>query len=484
LSNLVPSCDYRVNGALDVPPDHMVSLFFPFAPSPATDDNNPMKSFRLLAAFLLAACTLVPALRALEKQPASIYHARRMALAANINGGIAILFAAEEPLLDLTPYRQDEDFYYLTGWTEPGAALLVTGDSQSSGYKEILFLPTRDLRMEKYTGVKLDSSSPGVAKVTGVDVVEQMTDLPAALNALINQNRRLATNLWTQPAAPQAKALVDFTAATFGTTPSPTHDVTIPTAVLRVVKDEGEIDLIRKATEASIAGQRVMMRVVKPGVTERTVAGQMTAAWMQAGCERASYAPIVGSGINSTILHYAENSRTMQDGDIVVIDAACEYSMYAADITRSVPANGHFTARQREIYNIVLGAQQAAIDAFVSGKSTINDRDRRDPNSLDTAAYNYINTHGKDLHGQPLGQYWLHGLGHMIGIDVHDPATYPAVLKPGMVFTIEPGVYIPDEKLGIRIECNFLVGLDGKLIDLDATLAHSADEVEAAMSGK
>jgi Xaa-Pro aminopeptidase len=174
----------------------------------------------------------------------------------------------------------------------------------------------------------------------------------------------------------------------------------------------------------------------------------------------------------------------MEDGDVVVVDAACEYSMYASDITRTVPVNGHFSARQREIYNNVLGAQQAAIEAFVAGKSTINDRDRKDPNSLDTAAYNYINTHGKDLHGDPLGKYWLHGLGHMVGIDVHDPADYPAVLKPGMVFTIEPGVYIPEEKIGVRIECDFLVGQDGKLVDLDGALPHTADEVEAAMRAK
>ena len=105
----------------------------------------------------------------------------------------------------------------------------------------------------------------------------------------------------------------------------------------------------------------------------------------------------------------------------------------------------------------------------------------RDPDTLDAVAYDYINTHGKDLHGQPLGKYWLHGLGHMVGIDVHDPAQYPAVLKPGMVFTIEPGVYIPEEKLGVRIECDFLVLPDGKLLDLDADLPHTAEEVEAAM---
>jgi Xaa-Pro aminopeptidase len=443
----------------------------------------------MVAVFLLALSSAMPALHALEKQPAGVYHARRVALAAKLHGGVAVLFAAEEPLLDLTPYRQDEDFYYLTGWTEPGAALMVVADAPQAAeprtYKEILFLPSRDLRMEKYTGIKLDAASAGVVQATGVDAAEPMTELPAALNGLIDKDRRLMLNVWMQPAAEQGKALLKFTAATLGMDSLPmARDVTTPTAELRVVKDAGEIDLLTKASTASIAGQRVMMQAVRPGVTERAVAGKMTAAWMENGCERASYAAIVGSGPNSTTLHYAENERTIEDGDIVVVDAACEYSMYASDITRTVPANGHFTARQREIYDIVLGAQQAAIDAFVAGKSTINDRDRHDQNSLDTAAYNYINTHGKDLHGQPLGQYWLHGLGHMLGIDVHDPAVYPAVLKPGMVFTIEPGVYIPEEKLGVRIECDFLVGADGKLVDLDGALAHTADEVEAAMKGK
>ena len=237
---------------------------------------------------------------------------------------------------------------------------------------------------------------------------------------------------------------------------------------LRELKDAGEIDLLKKASSASIVAQKVMMKSVKPGETERDRGRQDDSGMAGEGCERPSYAPIVGSGINSTTLHYSDNSATIEDGDIVVVDAACEFSMYASDITRTVPANGHFTARQREIYNIVLGAQKAAIDAFVAGKSKINDSRPQRSDTLDTVAYNYINTHGKDLHGQPLGKYWLHGLGHMVGIDVHDPAEYPAVLKPGMVFTIEPGVYIPEEKLGVRIECDFLVVPDGKLIDLDA----------------
>jgi len=450
-----------------------------------------MRSVWIAAAvvgLLLAASSAAPSL---EKEPAADYHARRTALANELHGGVAILFAAEEPVLDFDPYRQDSDFYYLTGWNEPGAALLIVGPNSDTGragqpahkrdYKEILFLPTRNLRMEQYTGAKMDASTPGVAHTTGVDSVEQMTSLAADLNRLIADDRRLALSIWTQPHVKAADSLLDFTAATLGATAFESRDVTSLTMPLRVIKDADEVDLLKKASAASIAGQREMMRAVRPGEIERTVAGAMTAAWYRQGCERPSYAPIVGTGIDSTILHYSENARTIADGDIIVVDAACEYSMYASDITRTVPANGHFTARQREIYNVVLGAQKAAIDAFVAGKSKINDFTHHDPDTLDAVAYNYINTHGKDLHGQPLGKYWLHGLGHMVGIDVHDPAQYPAVLKPGMVFTIEPGVYIPDEKLGVRIECDFLVLPDGKLLDLDADLPHTAEEVEAAM---
>jgi Xaa-Pro aminopeptidase len=449
-----------------------------------------MKWLRVSVLGLLVLCSALPQLNALDKQPADVFHNRRVALAAKLNGGVAVLFAAEEAQLDFMPYRQDSDFYYLTGWTEPGAALMIVSDAPQAAsprtYKEILFLPTRNLRMEKYTGVKMDAATPGVEEASGVNQVEPMAELPAELNQLVSADHSVFDKLWTQPDSVAAKALLGFAGVALGTsTTPPQHDVTSLVMPLRQIKDAGEIELIKKASAASILAQRVMMQWwVKPGMTERAIAGAMTAVWMENGCERPSYAPIVGSGVNSTILHYSANDRTMQDGDMLLVDAACEYSMYAADITRTVPVNGHFTARQREIYNIVLGAQQAAIGAFVAGKSTINDRDHMDPNSLDTAAYNYINTHGKDLHGQALGQYWLHGLGHMMGIDVHDPADYPVVLKPGMVFTIEPGIYIPEERLGVRIECDFLVGSDGKLIDLDAALPHTADEIEAVMRAK
>ena len=225
------------------------------------------------------------------------------------------------------------------------------------------------------------------------------------------------------------------------------------------------------------------MKAVKPGVKEYEISALMQYEWDKRGCERPSYAPIVGSGHNSTVLHYSEDSGTIQAGDVVVIDAAGEYGMYASDLTRTLPASGKFSPRQREIYDIVLGASQAAIAAFQSGKSNIR-TDKSDPNSLFKVAYDYISTHGKDLHGDSLGKYFIHGLGHYVGLSVHDDNDNTVPLGPGAVFTIEPGIYVPEEKLGVRIEDTLYVDSTGKLVNLGAALPHTADEVERAIANK
>jgi Xaa-Pro aminopeptidase len=250
---------------------------------------------------------------------------------------------------------------------------------------------------------------------------------------------------------------------------------------LRTYKDAGEAALVQKATDASVAAHLAAIHAVKPGVSEREISALMQYEFGKRGCERPAYAPIVGSGFNSTVLHYSDDSATMKDGDLVVMDVGGEYSMYATDITRTLPVNGKFTQRQREIYGIVLGAQQAAIAAFVSGKSKLRGDD---PDSLNKVARDYMNAHGKDLHGGPLGQYFIHGLGHYVGLSVHDPGDYNVPLGPGMVFTIEPGIYIPEEKLGVRIEDTFYVDRDGRLVNLSRALPSGPDEIEAAMRGK
>jgi Xaa-Pro aminopeptidase len=422
---------------------------------------------------------------ALDRQPGADYHARREALAKKA-GGAVVLFAPLEGSDEVYEFRQENNFFYLSGQTEPGAALLIApaadakGDSPARAYTEILFLPPRNLRREKYTGSKLGAENPDALKITGFDRVEEMTKLPEEVSKAIAGGRPVVyadisshggTSATDEALAflKHSNALVIF------------QDVKPIVDSLRMYKDAGEAALLRKAVDASVAAHFAAFRAVRPNVNEREISAIMQYEWTKRGCERPSYAPIVGSGINSTILHYSEDDNVMNAGDVVVIDAAGEYSMYAADITRTLPVDGHFTLRQREIYDIVLGAQQAAMDAFKSGKSMLAG-DSED--SLNKVARDYIKSHGKDLHGQPLDQYFIHGLGHYIGLKVHDAGDYKVPLGPGMAFTIEPGIYIPEEKIGVRIEDDFWVDPDGKLIKLSGALPSKAEDVEKAMKGK
>jgi Xaa-Pro aminopeptidase len=198
-------------------------------------------------------------------------------------------------------------------------------------------------------------------------------------------------------------------------------------------------------------------------------------AW--GGSEAEGYTPIVGAGPNSTVLHYDKLARKIEDGDIVVLDVGAQYSGYSADITRTLPANGKFTPRQREIYNIVLGAQNAALAALKPGMDLCPKGDK----SVYRISYDYINSHGKDLHGKSLGPYYIHGLGHNIGLDVHDPGENCKALVPGQVVTMEPGVYIPEENLGVRIEDDVLITESGYKF-LSERLPRDPDEIEKIMA--
>jgi Xaa-Pro aminopeptidase len=442
----------------------------------------------LTSLVFLCAASLISS--ALDRQGSADYHARRVKLAAKLDGNVALVFAppeAEGPN-DLYGYRPDDNFYYLTGWPEPGAAVLIaaergaTSNSPARPYTEILFLPKRNYSQEQWTGPKLGPDDPKAAELSGFERVESLDSLRDELVKLVPGRSTVYTDV---PAAGEDSNSKDplqwlQTANAFpvGTSYA---DIRPLLGSLRTVKDAGEVELIRKAVNASIAAQLAAIKAIKPGVTEREISALLQYEWGKRGCERPAYAPIVGSGINSTVLHYSDDSGTTQNGDLVLMDAAGEYSLYASDITRTVPAAGKFTARQREIYDIVLGAQKAAIAAFQSGVSHLQ---RNQPNSLQDVAMNYINTHGKDLHGQPLGKYFFHGLGHYVGLNVHDPGDYSVPLGPGMVFTIEPGIYIPEEKIGVRIEDMFYVDNSGKLSRLTESLPQTPDEIEQLMSGK
>jgi Xaa-Pro aminopeptidase len=342
-----------------------------------------------------------------------------------------------------------------------------------------LFLPAHNVRKEKWTGPKLGPEDPKAPEITGFDRVESLDKMREELVKVVTMAPVLTDVVEAPEESPSTRPLQWLARANAFPFPN-FQDVKPIIGEMRTRKDAGELERIRHATEASKSAHRKALKTIRPGLIENQIAAVMIGEFQFQGCERPAYAPIVGAGFNSTVLHYSENSGTIRDGDVIVMDVAGEYGMYASDITRTAPANGHFTPRQREIYDIVLGAQRAVMQAFVSGKSVLRGNS---PDSLYKVAFDYINTHGKDLHGQPLGKYFIHGLGHPVGLEVHDYGTSGPniVLGPGMVFTIEPGIYIPEEKIGVRIEDIYEVDKNGKLIDLVADLPHTADEVEAAM---
>jgi len=426
---------------------------------------------------------------ALERQPNADYRARRQALAARTNGGAVVLFAAteKEGPNALYGFRQDENFYYLTGWAEPGGALLIApaveakGSSAARPYTEVFFLPQRNPSQERWTGPKLGPGDSKAPEVTGFDRVLPLDAMRDELARILPQPRATVYTDIREAGETSHSALGIEWLRRANAFPNYIgfSDVKPLVDALRLIKDKGEIALIRKATDASIAAHQAVPAAMRPGVTEQQISALMQYEFGRRGCERPAYSPIVGSGFNGTVLHYSQNSATLQDGDLVVMDVGGEYSMYATDITRTLPAGGKFTARQREIYNIVMGAVEAAEQAFVAGKSTLS---RTNATSLHKVAADYINSHGKDLHGQPLGKYFIHGLSHYVGLNVHDPGDSNAPLAPGMVFTIEPGIYIPEEKLGVRIEDMYYVDENGKLVNLTASLARTVDDIERAMA--
>lgn len=437
-----------------------------------------MRPLALRTSLVLLALSLSSYLaQARFPQPKEEYQARREKLRTQVDGPVVLFgYTSRQEGGEVAVFFQDENFYYLSGYDEPDAALLLIPDppdgKKLEGPSEILYLPPRDPRRAKWEGPKLGPEDPGAAEKTGFQAVKPYANLRGDLVGLSksypnfytplatrpeNGYPHLATsNAWLRDALPGANVL----------------DVTAALTAMRMVKSAGELALLQKAVDASVDAQLAAMKMLRPGLYEYQVAARMKEIHEWAGCSREAYAPIVGAGFYSTVLHYDALKNEIKDGDVVVLDVAGEYGGYAADITRTIPANGKFTLRQREIYEIVLGAQNAALAATKAGVR---------PGELDQIARNYINSNGKDLHGNSLGQYFIHGLGHGLGLDVHDPTDYTRPLQAGMVITNEPGIYIPEENLGVRIEDDVLVTRDGYEL-LTRRLPRNAEEIEKIMA--
>jgi Xaa-Pro aminopeptidase len=434
-----------------------------------------------VALVVLLVC-LAPALGAWERGPLTEFAERRAKLVASVNAPIVLFgYTGHEEANPSYVFIQEENFYYLTGHDEEGAALLLVPESAAqngwTGPREILYLPPRNLAEERWNGPRMGPDDPGIQEKTGFARIETFAKLHDTLAALAKNYPEIYTELpgphdegfphaanwsqWLKEAAPQITL----------------KDISPAEGTLRAIKSPGELALIQKAIDPSVDAQLEAMKMVRPGLYEYQVAARMVEIHAYAGCETEAYAPIVGTGIDSTVLHFNKLDRRIEDGDVVLMDVGGQYSGYASDITRTIPANGKFTARQREIYDIVLGAQNAAMQALKPGMTLYGNGST----SLQKIAMDYIDSHGKDKEGRSLGRYYIHGLSHHVGLNVHDPSGPPRPLEPGMVITIEPGIYIPEENLGVRIEDDVLVTATGYR-QLTARLPRSPDEIEKIMA--
>jgi Xaa-Pro aminopeptidase len=379
-------------------------------------------------------------------------------------------------------FHQESNFYYLTGFAEPGAILLLAPNSSRSGSPqspaEILFLPARNPAEEIWGGPQLDPKDSSTAARLGFAAVREIGSLESELRRYARSYRTIYTLL------PEAHGSEETQAAERSrverlrkmVSSAELKDARPELAKHRQIKSAAELALIRRAVDCSIEAHLAAGRAVEPGMFEYQVAALMKYTFEKMGCANTAFHPLIGSGSRSVILHYMRNVGRLESGDVVVLDVGAEFGDYSADITRTLPVSGRFTPRQREIYEIVLGAQKAAIAAVRPGVRLTG----REDGSLFRIAYDYLNAHGKDKNGEPLGKYFTHAVGHSVGLDVHDAEDRSAVLEPGMVLAIEPGLYLPEENIGVRIEDMVLVTETGSEL-LTARLPREVEDVERWM---
>ena len=396
-------------------------------------------------------------------------------------------------------YRADSSFFYLTGFAEPEAvAVIETFDTEEEGYTYSLFCRERDREMEIWNGYRagVDGAVDDYEadEAYAIDLLDE-----EILTKLQNKDKlfyRIGHN--AEFDARVAKWIATASGESRRGTSAPAQIMQLDRIVdeMRLHKDENEIELMQLASDISAEAHTLAMQKVRPGMMEYALEAELNYVFGKNGCVP-SYNSIVGGGENTCILHYVENDKELKDGDLVLIDAACEYQFYASDITRTFPVNGKFSPEQKALYNVVLDAQIAAINAVQIGNSY------KEPHNV---AVRILVQGLLDLgimqgdleeiiQTESFRQFYMHGTGHWLGMDVHDVGTYKAngewrAYEEGMVVTVEPGLYIaPDDEtvdvkwrgIGIRIEDDVVATKNGPLV-LTAKVVKTVEDIEALMA--
>ena len=419
---------------------------------------------------------------------------------------IAIIPAAHETTRSYDTeykFRQDSDFWYLTGFPEPDAVAVIDPASKKNPYT--LYVRPRDPLMETWYGRRqgVEGAKKNYGADKAVSIEKFAADLPKLLDGHENLYYRFGVDKILDQ---QILQYLSGQRVRRLKTAYPPHTIIDPTILIhemRLHKTPEEVELMQRAGDIAAEAHVLAMKSVKPGMNEYQVESLMESYMRNEGANGVAYNSIIGGGDNATILHYVENNMPLKDGDLILIDAGAEYQGYASDITRTFPVNGRFTPAQREVYDVVLDVQLECIEATKTG-NTVKARQELSIELLTEGMKKLGLLKGKTqdlIKKKSYMKYYMHGVGHYLGLDVHDAGRYftdqtaknSRPFAPGMVLTVEPGLYIPpDDKsapakyrgIGIRIEDDVLVTEEGNR-NLTSKVPKNADEIEELMnSGK
>ena len=384
------------------------------------------------------------------------------------------------------PFRQNNDLFWLSGVDQEESVLVIFPDHTDESQREILFLKETNEHIAIWEGAKLTKES--ALKTAGIKTVYWLNELEGKIAELIgkcngiylnkNIHSRSASSVETRDDRFRKLIADKFSETTI-------HEVAPIMHELRAVKSNFEIKLMQNACDITEKGLRRILPFIKPGVTEYEIEAELMHEFLKNRSNGFAYQPIIGSGVDSCVLHYIDNNKGCKDGDILLMDFGAEYANYASDLTRTIPVNGKFTNRQKAVYNSVLLVMKEATNMLRPG--TIFKEYNAEIGrimELELIKLGLLDKHDvqKQEAKSPLfKQYFMHGTSHYLGLDVHDVGDFDWPMKEGMVFTCEPGIYILDEKLGIRLENDILVTTKGPN-DLMKNIPIEAEEIEHLMN--
>jgi Xaa-Pro aminopeptidase len=385
-------------------------------------------------------------------------------------------------------FRQNNDLFYFSGIDQEESILVIFPDTQEPKHREILFLRETNEHITLWEGHKYTKEE--ATATSGITSVYWLSEFTKILHGLMAECEYvyLNTNEHTRAVIEVETRDARFIRYCKETYPLHTYKRLAPLMhQLRAIKSEKEIELIKTACSITEKAFLRLLNFVKPGVTEFEIEAELYHEFLRNRSRGPAYAPIIASGANACVLHYINNNQVCKDGDVLLLDVAAEYANYASDMTRSIPVNGHFTPRQKQVYNAVLRVMRESTQMLTPGN--IWDEYHKEVGKVmekELIGLGLLNA--TDVRNQnpdkPLyKEYFMHGNSHFLGLDVHDVGSKYRRFEPGMVFTCEPGIYIPEEGLGIRLENNILITKEGN-IDLMATIPIEADEIEELMNSK